>query len=671
MSIIKIQIENYKSIKKCSLSLSDINILIGENGSGKTNVISAIKFFYDNLLTVYNDESIFDANNKYSNCTKISITYNLHDLQIRCKRQIKEGKSLHLNYFQNIVDMGVDGLLTLTLIKIKDKKVIWEGGNAKKRSLLHDLIPLYFIDSRSLDLTDWSNLWDLIGDLLKTENKTSKLIKKDVGNIVSNENYKFKNYYDKLRKSFENANVKVEKFAPKDYARVLTQTYFEGSEFDFKDNKLFHFSNGTNSFNYTKLLIEILILISEKKMKAPLVIIDEPEISLHHKLIDELSDRIFDASKNIEFILSTHSPRMIKNIMMKEFGNSRVFHIRSKDQYSFISNMKLFNTKSESKSKIRITDQHTNAYFARLLFSIEGETELELFENKYIKELFPVLKQIDIVNKGMSDDVVKKIISPKIRMYSTPIIGLVDMDKVIKKSSKSNSFEIIDKFFKNYDVDNERYYYTEKRRKTYNVRKRINSMAQKCKFNYQFPFYSSEDNNYKTFLELIKRYFNEYGLIVARTTAEGLLINKENQAEFWNFAKENIFIKKNISNIESYYLSFSSNDKLNFLRLLFNGKSDYVLKLDEVRKYNPNIAIDLYNVLENNSIDKTSGWVSKWIEYFICSIYKIDYEKKNAFTEFKKIIENRLVLEEAQDIFFNKFEEIYEVISIIDKAMKN
>jgi Predicted ATP-dependent endonuclease of the OLD family len=671
MSISRVQIENYRSIKKCSLSLSDINILIGENGSGKTNVISAIKYFYDNLLTPHNDESVFDSNNKYSNCIKISITYNLHDLQIRCKQQISAKKSSYLPYFGKIVEMGKKGMITLTLIKVKDRKAIWIGADSNERTLIHDLMPLYLIDSRALNLTDWSNLWEHIGDLVKTDNKKSQLIKKDITNIVDNEDYKLKSFYEQLKKSFEKANVKIEKFSPKKSARTLAQSYFEGSEFDFKDNKLYHFSNGTNTFNYTKLLIEILSLISEKKMKSPFIIIDEPEISLHHKLIDELSNRIFETSNLTQYLISTHSPRMIKNIMANDSEKSSVFHVRIIQQYSFISKMRLFNTNSESKSKIRITDQHANAYFSRILFSIEGETELELFENKYIKELFPILKQADIVNKAMSDDVVKKIISPKIRKYFTPMISLVDMDKVIEKNKNENSFKIKENFFKSLNIDNERYYYTDKRIKTYNTRKRIYAMATKCRFDNKLPFFSCNDINFNIFLQLIKRYFNEYGIIVNETTAEGMLINKDNQFEFWDFAKKYIFQNQNIADIESYYNSFNRYDKLNFMRLLFNGKSDYILKLEEIKTANPNIAIDLYNLIINNRTDKTSGWVSKWIEYSLCSILRIDYENHNTFEEFIKAIEDKLILKNIQNKFAERFQEIHEVTSMMEIAIKN
>lgn len=58
MGIEKIEIENYKSIKKVFLNLEKLNLLIGENGCGKTNIISAAKYFYDNLIGVNEEENI-------------------------------------------------------------------------------------------------------------------------------------------------------------------------------------------------------------------------------------------------------------------------------------------------------------------------------------------------------------------------------------------------------------------------------------------------------------------------------------------------------------------------------------------------------------------------------------------------------------------------------------
>lgn len=45
MNINKIRIQNYKSIKDIEFDLKDVNLLVGPNNSGKTNILEAINFF--------------------------------------------------------------------------------------------------------------------------------------------------------------------------------------------------------------------------------------------------------------------------------------------------------------------------------------------------------------------------------------------------------------------------------------------------------------------------------------------------------------------------------------------------------------------------------------------------------------------------------------------------
>lgn len=46
MPLTRLTIKNFKSIKYCDITLSDLNVLIGENGTGKTNLLDAISYFY-------------------------------------------------------------------------------------------------------------------------------------------------------------------------------------------------------------------------------------------------------------------------------------------------------------------------------------------------------------------------------------------------------------------------------------------------------------------------------------------------------------------------------------------------------------------------------------------------------------------------------------------------
>ncbi|MNW59780.1 recombination protein F [compost metagenome] len=66
MSISKIQFRNLKSLKNIDLSLTDFNCLIGENGSGKSNVLKALAYFYNNLTENNLNFSLFDKNNPFN-----------------------------------------------------------------------------------------------------------------------------------------------------------------------------------------------------------------------------------------------------------------------------------------------------------------------------------------------------------------------------------------------------------------------------------------------------------------------------------------------------------------------------------------------------------------------------------------------------------------------------
>ena len=47
MKINKISIENFRSIKKAEIIVSDFNIFVGQNNCGKTNLFEAVEFFFN------------------------------------------------------------------------------------------------------------------------------------------------------------------------------------------------------------------------------------------------------------------------------------------------------------------------------------------------------------------------------------------------------------------------------------------------------------------------------------------------------------------------------------------------------------------------------------------------------------------------------------------------
>lgn len=77
MSIRSIKIQYYKSIKDCCVPLQSNNIIVGENGVGKSNFLSAIHYFYANMTESHLQSDIFDENNPFSNFVRIQIEYDL------------------------------------------------------------------------------------------------------------------------------------------------------------------------------------------------------------------------------------------------------------------------------------------------------------------------------------------------------------------------------------------------------------------------------------------------------------------------------------------------------------------------------------------------------------------------------------------------------------------
>lgn len=668
MSISKIEINNFKSIKHCVLDFKDINLFIGENGTGKSNILNAIRYFFSCLTKEQDDSGIYNNKNHFYNEFSISITFNFERLKMISKhnRHREDAEVNFSDYYKWIGQRKNEEVLTLK--KIKGKTIRWNH-KWQYRQNIANLFPLYFIDSRSVNLTDWSKLWEIIGDLMKTHAETEQEINKTIETIKEDEKYKISNRFKRLSDAFDKANVRVKSFTPKQYATTISTLLFRGNVFSIEENSLELLSNGTNASNYTNLLIEILKLIAEHKLKDPIVMLDEPEISLHHKLIDALADRIFNYTGYIQFIAASHSPRLLKNIIRKDKSESQVFHVSAHQDYTYATAINLFSNESDNRYRTVITDQHACAYFSRYILSVEGATETELFTNDYLRELFPILKQVDIM-EGISDDVVQRIISPKQRHFRTNILLLMDMDKVLEYSESNNQFKTIGKLFSSARKLDESYYYTPLRKEYLLRRKRILAMTDKCKFHYRYPFFSSRDANFSALISLIKQYALQYDTFIVATTIEGSLITYENLDVFWNFYEHHIAESDVFKDIDEEYKLLPHQERLNFARLLFNGKSDFILSLSQIKKFNSKIDKDIASLLTQHSISKTSGWVSKWLSFFLLNEASIPYTDKTALQQFSVILKDAEQRKKLRSSFEHSFPELYEIVNHIENTFK-
>lgn len=663
MSIKQIEIKHFRSIDSCVLTLENVNLFIGENGTGKSNILDAVRYFFESLLTDKDDEGIYDINNKFSNEFSVSITFDFTRLQKISRNNVhRNSETGYADYYDWISRQHANEIITLR--KIKGEPIRWNKDRQYRQNIAN-LFPLYYVDARSVELTDWHQLWEIIGDLMKVHRSLENEIAQEIEKIKAEEKYKLEERYDELSAALNIAGIQLKQFTPKQYASTLSSLMFKGNEFSANGGRLQYLSNGTNAFNYTNLLMEILKLISEYKIKDPIIILDEPEISLHHKLIDQMCERIMRCSGKMQFLSATHSARLLKNMLKWSGEECKVIHISSVDGHSVLTPIKHLSEDPDNRSRIMITDQHSNAYFSRFILSVEGASETEVFTNRYLQELFPALKQIDVF-EGMSDNVVQSIISPRQRHFRTQYLSVIDMDKVVCRKKGANSFDVVHKLLKPDGNLQKRYYYSWERDEERRKKKRIRGMAEKCRFHFLYPFYGSNDSVYHEFVTTIKEFFLSRNIYVCKTTIEGVLINGNNFELFWKYYS-NIASEDDVQAIKIYYDPMGAIDRLNLLRLLVNGKSDMILSLKEIQEENTKIDPNLCRMIVDRRNEKTSGWITHWIDYCLLDLAGVPTNTSNPINTFCTVVSDPQKRTKIKEGFSKRFPELAEIVELIEK----
>ncbi|PFC48144.1 hypothetical protein CN300_04420 [Bacillus thuringiensis] len=665
MPINRVELKNCKSIKSIQFSFNQINCLLGENGTGKTNILKSIKYFYDNLITKKIDDSLCDKQNPYVQSFEITIYYDFSRLNKIAKSHLERadiyGHKLN-PIFKKISHVSKkycnrNNEMKMTLNQDKNGIQKWNVP-FEVRAFIKSIFPIYFSQARHLNLINWSDIWEIIGELSK------------IG-IAENINYKeeleicFKNAFgdrystilnyiqDELKKN----DLDIKAFNSNQQFANIYQLQLGGNSFNHKYEELEYFSDGINSYNYLTLLINLISKISDRKIKEPTIIIDEPEIGLHPRYLDEMVEVFLNKSNHIKILLSTHSSRIIKNLISSS-SEVNLYHISMDNKYSKIKKMKGFTDKRERNV---VTEQEASYYFAKKIVFVEGVTELELFSNKNLHNLFPFLKEVDFYSFD-GNSVKIQAVHPYEKNISIPYLTLVDLDKILVYDKNNFKFKIKkgDRFINPLkDKGTEKreiLYYGSKRNKTYGTRKRILGLVSKTNFYFDPNWgYIYGNPMYLNLLKsLIREFCLEYNIFPVLTTIEGVLINVNNHKVVYDWL---IKFKgsKNESDIKKIYKFENSNlYKTTALRLIHGGKFDSVQTVKELIGSNGKNISDseikgIFELIDKVNNSKTGGWVTNFIDYF--------------FNNY--INQKELTIEEKRSIFKKNFPELNMIVTSI------
>lgn len=338
MKITKLTAENFKIFKnKQEFDLSNINFLVGENNTGKTAVIEALDYLvngpikdrvYKNKNCIVNENVSVEATINIGS-SEVDAKYNSYIYEdngqkfIKIKRSDKEEK---------IKQNGKD-------VDLNEKKILcWSSSNnlyenpAGKDTTFNvvEIVPIYAKHAVS----------DVVS--FDSSKVLGKLIKSSVGDFFESAEYKnFKTEHDRVFNTGEKSLKSRLGSLSQNISSILKEQWGESDlsfTFDVIDSSN-HLKNGNilvnengkqydledkgSGFQRTVMLsmLQVLSNISLSNLDNNIVLcIDEPELNLHPKAQEKLIEAIQKLSKNIQVIITTHSPYILKHYK-KDEGN--------------------------------------------------------------------------------------------------------------------------------------------------------------------------------------------------------------------------------------------------------------------------------------------------------------------------------------------------------------
>ena len=319
MKIKNLHIKEFKGLRDISINFEkndkplDLVVLAGSNGSGKTRILESIKDYFESYIDI---QAIKIINN-------LQIFFEKEEKE--CIDKIGSEKYFYsaLKYFslndkkENLNDSSYLVIKKNLLILPKIIYVPTEINFQKIDIAITNLVQKY----EFLNIVD-TNLIKDIPSYIATKMISAMLKNKDekVGDVQ-------KKVFNEINEIFENLSidVKVEDIS-QDGRNITLFTNSSGDEFDINE-----LSSGEKQLFLRTLAIKML------NPENSIILIDEPELSLHPKWQQRIVDVYRKIGKNNQIIIATHSPHILgsvrkENIMLLDKDDEGQIVVRTGDE---------------------------------------------------------------------------------------------------------------------------------------------------------------------------------------------------------------------------------------------------------------------------------------------------------------------------------------------------
>ena len=410
MKIEKVHIKNIKGIKDLELSFKkddkilDLIVLAGINGSGKTTILEAIKDFF------------YNTNVNYSNLEKSNVNLDIFFEDFE-KNKIEEAEKSSIDNYEHKLQDFFSALQSYNFYR-KNSNDYYQNQIAKRFDIPPKIIygPA---ENKFEEIQTYSTTLSKEYEFINTIN--SNVIRDIPSYIATRRNYLATIEEDLTMKEITNKvvneindifnilelDVKLKGFS-KDEKTMPIFENSAGEEFDIND-----LSSGEKQLFLRTLSIKML------EPKNSIILIDEPELSLHPKWQQRIVEVYKKIGENNQIIVATHSPHILGSV-----SNENIFILYRNE-----------NGKIDAKTG----DEFYSSYgqpIDRVLKDIMG---LKSVRTPKIDRDIQELRKLVDENKYETDEFIEKYNKLlKILGNTDEDLFLIDMDIKMKQKVNSN-----------------------------------------------------------------------------------------------------------------------------------------------------------------------------------------------------------------------------------------
>lgn len=362
MYIKTIKLQNYRNYENLNLDFGKkTSVLIGKNGVGKTNLITALKQslsfiftkstrvsqhnFIANTIQKVKSFKTTDAIRKFNNDGKQQ-SAGTYPIQIETILDIHTEAPLDIVFRRENLTSGMKELFTHEAIRfwehyqdLQDLPVLAFYSDSfphEKVSMgkkIQDLLQSEFSISQSVGYYNWDDprdcslVWQLYFTMQWKNNRYghTQNMESDYLTAVSNSLKQFAAplQHTVRNKDFELNEVTVVSRGKND---VIVLRFANGTETDFESLP----AGFRRLFSVAFDLANRAFILNKNCNPSGICFIDEIDLHLHPSLAQEVLDRLRNAFPRLQFIVSTHSPVVLSNF--KQDNENVVYQLERTDE---------------------------------------------------------------------------------------------------------------------------------------------------------------------------------------------------------------------------------------------------------------------------------------------------------------------------------------------------